>query len=98
MKINEATSTDLKVIKELEKLGWKVGDTLLYQPEYPLTPEQQKEFKSKKSIKPDIVLTDLNGDIIAVIENKLEDEKMGLLKLRSLYSFFSIPRSSAAVG
>jgi len=24
MKINEATSTDLKVIKELEKLGWKI--------------------------------------------------------------------------
>ncbi|MDP1760286.1 MAG: hypothetical protein Q8L01_02445 [Candidatus Woesebacteria bacterium] len=41
MKINEATTTDLKVIKELEKLGWKVGDTLLYQPEYPLTQEQQ---------------------------------------------------------
>ena len=25
MKINEATSTDLKVIKELEKLGWKIA-------------------------------------------------------------------------
>lgn len=92
MKINEATSTDLKVIKELEKLGWKAGDTLLYQPEYPLTPEQQKEFKSKKSVKPDIVLTDLSGDIIAVIENKLEDEKKGLLKLRSLYYQILKPR------
>ncbi|MBU3956365.1 DEAD/DEAH box helicase family protein, partial [bacterium] len=92
MKINEATSTDLKVIKELEKLGWKAGDTLLYQPEYSLTPEQQKEFRSKKSVKPDIVLTDLNGDIIAVIENKLEDEKKGLLKLRSLYYQILKPR------
>ena len=92
MKINEATSTDLKVIKELEKLGWKAGDTLLYQPEYPLTPEQQKEFKGKKSIKPDIVLTDLSGDIIAVFENKLEDEKKGLLKLRSFYYQILKPR------
>ena len=92
MKINEATSTDLKVIKELEKLGWKVGDTLLYQSEYPLTPEQQKEFKNKKSIKPDIVLTDLSGDIIAVFENKLEDEKKGLLKLRSFYYQILKPR------
>lgn len=91
-KINEATSTDLKVIKELEKLGWKAGDTLIYQPEYPLTPEQQKEFKGKKSIKPDIVLTDLSGDIIAVFENKLEDEKQGLLKLRSFYYQILKPR------
>lgn len=26
MKINEVTSTDLKVVKELEKLGWKSGN------------------------------------------------------------------------
>ena len=92
MKINEATSTDLKVIKELEKLGWKAGDTLLYQQEYQLSPEQQKEFKGKKSIKPDIVLTDLSGEILAVFENKLNDEKHGLLKLRSLYSQVLKPR------
>jgi len=29
MNLNEATSTDLKVIDELQKLGWKPGDTLL---------------------------------------------------------------------
>lgn len=92
MKINEATSTDLKIIKELEKLGWKSGDTLLYQQEYLLSPEQQKEFEGKKSVKPDIVLTDLNGDIIAVFENKFEDEKRGLLKLRALYSQVLKPR------
>lgn len=92
MKINEATSTDLEVIKELEKLGWKAGDTLLYQPEYQLTPEQQKEFKGKKTVKPDIVLTDLSGDIIAVFENKFEDEKKGLVKLRALYSQVLKPR------
>ena len=33
-KINEATDTDLKVIEELSKLGWKRGDTLLYQLEF----------------------------------------------------------------
>jgi len=92
MKINEATSTDLKVIKELEKLGWKAGDTLLYQQEYQLNPEQQKKFEGKKSIKPDIVLTDLNHNIIAVFENKLEDEKKGLLKLKVLYSQVLRPR------
>lgn len=32
---NEATATDLRVIEELRtKHGWKVGDTLLYQPQY----------------------------------------------------------------
>ena len=49
MKINEATSTDLKIIKELEKLGWKAGDTLLYQQEYLLSAEQQKDFEGKKA-------------------------------------------------
>lgn len=92
MKINEATSTDLKIIKKLEKLGWKAGDTLLYQQEYQLSPEQQKEFEGKKSVKPDVVLTDLSGDIIAVFENKLEDEKRGLVKLRALYSQVLKPR------
>lgn len=91
MKINEATTTDLKVIKQLEKLGWKAGDTILYQQEYKLTLEQEKEF-GKKSIKPDIVLTDLSGDILAVIENKLEDEKKGLTKLRILYYKILKPR------
>lgn len=33
-KINEATDTDLKVIEELTRLGWKRVDTLLYQQEY----------------------------------------------------------------
>lgn len=41
---NEATSTALKVINGLQRLGWKIGDTLLYQPEDKLTEEQQKEF------------------------------------------------------
>ncbi|PMP82001.1 MAG: hypothetical protein C0175_04445, partial [Caldisericum exile] len=85
MNLNEATSTDLKVINELQKLGWKTGDTLLYQPQYRLTEEQQKEFTGFKSIKPDIVLQDLQGNILAVFENKLEDEKKALNKLRTLY-------------
>lgn len=85
MNINEATSTDLKVIQDLIKLGWKPEDTLLYQPQYRLTEEQQKEFPGIKSIKPDIVLQDLQGNILAVFENKLEDEKKALSKLRTLY-------------
>ena len=72
-KINEATDTDLKVIELLKNLGWKPGDTLLYQQEYILTPEQQKTFEGRKSIRPDITLTDLNGNILALFENKFED-------------------------
>lgn len=91
-KINEATDTDLKVIEELKKLGWKPGDTLLYQQEYILTPEQQKIFEGRKSIKPDITLTGLNGDILAVFENKFEDEKKALVKLHALYATVLKPR------
>jgi type I site-specific restriction endonuclease len=90
--VNEATTVDLKVIYELSALGWKVGDTLLYQQEYQLTPEQKAEFPGINSIKPDIVLQDLNNDIIAVIENKLEDEKKALQKLRILYAAILKPR------
>jgi hypothetical protein len=58
-KINEATDTDLRVIEELKQLGWNPGDTLLYQQEFTLTPEQQKIFEGKKGIKHDITLTDI---------------------------------------
>ncbi len=93
MKINEATSTDLKVIDSLQnKYGWKPEDTLLYQQSYALTPEQQKTFPSIKSIKPDIVLTDLNHLPLAVFENKLDDEKKALTKLRTLYNQILRPR------
>ncbi|MCX6326033.1 MAG: DEAD/DEAH box helicase family protein [Bacteroidia bacterium] len=91
-KINEATSTDLRVIKLLESVGWKPEDTLLYQQEYTLHPEQQVQFQGFKSIKPDIVLQDMNGEIIAVLENKLEDERKALQKLRILYSAVLKPR------
>lgn len=93
MKINEATSTDLKVINELQnKYGWKPGDTLLYQQSYALTSEQQKNFPGIKSIKPDIVLNDLNHFPLAVFENKLDDEKKALTKLRTLYYQVLRPR------
>ncbi|MFH1030104.1 MAG: DEAD/DEAH box helicase family protein [bacterium] len=85
-RINEATDTDLKIIDDLKKLGWKAGDTLLYQQEYTLTPEQKKQFEGRKSIKPDITLVDLNHNIIAIFENKFEDEKKALTKLRTLYA------------
>lgn len=89
---NEATATDLRVIEDLKKLGWKVGDTLLYQPQYPLSPEQKKEFPGHKYVKPDIVLQDLQGTPLAVFENKLDDPKKGLPKLRLLYSHILRPR------
>jgi type I site-specific restriction endonuclease len=89
---NEATATDLRVIEDLKKLGWKVGDTLLYQPQYPLTPEQKKEFAGHKYVKPDIVLQDLQGTPLAVFENKLDNPKKGLPKLRLLYSHILRPR------
>lgn len=91
-KINEATDTDLKIINELNKLGWKPGDTLLYQQEYALTLEQQKIYEGKKSIKPDITLIDLNHNIVAIFENKFEDEKKALTKLRTLYAAILKPR------
>jgi type I site-specific restriction endonuclease len=91
-KINEATDADLKIIEDLKKLGWKVGDTLLYQQEYALTPEQQKQFEGKKSVKPDITLLDLNHNIVAIFENKFEDEKKALTKLRTLYAGVLKPR------
>jgi type I site-specific restriction endonuclease len=91
-KINEATDTDLKIIDDLRKVGWKVGDTLLYQQEYTLTPEQQKQFIGRKSIKPDITLVDLNHNIVAIFENKFEDEKKALTKLRTLYATVLKPR------
>ncbi|GAA4465505.1 hypothetical protein GCM10023189_46220 [Nibrella saemangeumensis] len=90
--VNEATSTDITVINQLQALGWKAGDTLLYQQEYKLTPEQQAQYPGYKSIKPDIVLQDLNGDIVAVIENKLTDERKALQKLRMVYSAILKPR------
>ncbi len=84
--INEATTVDLKIIYDLKAIGWKEGDTLLYQQEYLLTPEQKVEFPGISSIKPDIVLQDLNHNVVAVVENKLEDEKKALQKLRILYA------------
>ncbi|MDR2921750.1 MAG: DEAD/DEAH box helicase family protein, partial [Treponema sp.] len=76
----------------LQKIGWKRGDTLLYQQEYKLLPEQQKQFEGRKSVKPDIVLQDLNENILAVFENKFGDETKALPKLRSLYAAVLKPR------
>ncbi len=64
MNFNQAISTDLKVINELQHLDYKPGDALLYQIEYSLTEEQERGFPGYKSIKPDIFLEDF--------ENKLE--------------------------
>lgn len=91
-KVNEATDTDLKIIEELKAIGWKPGDTLLYRQKYALTPEQQSLFEGKKYIEPDITLTNLNGNILALVEDKFEDEKKALTKLRTIYATVLKPR------
>lgn len=93
MNDNEAQTVDIPVIKILESVGWKLGDTLLYQPEYKLTEAQQNEYGCQ-SIQPDLVLQDLNGEVLTVIENKLEqkNEKKAISKLRLLYAQILRPR------
>ncbi len=82
-KINEATSTDLPIIFRLrDEYGWKFGDTLLYQPIYDIPENLKKDYSTLKNIRPDIVLQDMNGDVLAVIENNLDKENKDLLKLR----------------
>lgn len=91
-KINEATSTDLPVIlKLINEYGWKIEDTLLYQQQYELT-ESLKQQYDIPYIKPDIVLQDFNGDILAVIENNLDKENKDLLKLRTIVTQLLKPR------
>lgn len=84
-KINEATSTDLPTIHTLvNDYGWKVGDTLLYQQIYDVPESLRKEYAQYKNIRPDIVLQDFNGDVIAVVENNLDRERKDFLKLRTI--------------
>jgi len=89
---NEASAVDLKVYDALKDLKWTLGDTLLYQPSYALTDEEQRDFPGSKSIKPDFVLQDLQGFALAVIENKLDDPQKALPKLRLKYSRVLKPR------
>ncbi|HBX21970.1 MAG TPA: hypothetical protein DEF88_16175 [Porphyromonadaceae bacterium] len=84
-RINEATSTDIPVIQKLvDKYGWNVGDTLLYQPVYDLPENLRKDYPQYKNIRPDIVLQDYNGDVLAVIENNFDRERKDFLKLRTI--------------
>lgn len=89
---NEASTVDLKVYDTLKALDWRLGDTLLYQPSYALTEDEQKDFPGSKSIKPDFVLQDMQGFALAVIENKLDDPQKALPKLRLKYSRLLKPR------
>lgn len=92
-KINEATSTDLPIIQRLvNDYGWKVGDTLLYQQIYDISENLKKDYSTLKNIRPDIVLQDLNGDVLAVIENNLDKENKDLLKLRTIVTQLLKPR------
>ncbi|MEI6375739.1 MAG: DEAD/DEAH box helicase family protein [bacterium] len=88
---NEAQNVDLKVVEMLTALGYKRGDTFLYQQIYDLSLEIQAEF-GMKNIRPDFVLRDISGEVIAVIENKLEKERKALDKLRLLYFRVLKPR------
>jgi type I site-specific restriction endonuclease len=92
-KINEATSTDLPIIQKLvNEYGWKVGDTLLYQQIYDIPENLKKDYSTLKNIRPDIVLQDMNGDVLAVIENNLDKENKDLLKLRTVVTQLLKPR------
>ncbi|MGA3166052.1 MAG: DEAD/DEAH box helicase family protein [Terriglobia bacterium] len=89
---NEATAVDLNVYDALKGLKWMPGDTLLYQPSYALTVDEQHDYPGDKSIKPDFVLQDLQGCELAVIEDKLDDAEKALPKLRLKYSRLLKPR------
>jgi type I site-specific restriction endonuclease len=92
-KINEATSTDLPIIlKLINEYGWKIEDTLLYQQIYEIPENLKSDYPNLKNIRPDIVLQDLNGDVIAVIENNLDKENKDLLKLRTIVTHLLKPR------
>ena len=92
-KINEATSTDLPIIQRLvNEYGWKVGDTLLYQQIYDIPENLKKDYGQYKNVRPDIVLQDLNGEVLAVIENNLDKENKDLLKLRTIITHMLKPR------
>ncbi len=92
-KVNEATSTDLPIIMTLvNEYGWKVGDTLLYQQIYDIPENLKKDYPNYKNIRPDIVLQDMNGNVIAVIENNLDKENKDLLKLRTIVTHLLKPR------
>lgn len=92
-KINEATSTDLPIIQRLvNEYGWKVGDTLLYQQIFDIPENLKKDYSTLKNIRPDIVLQDLNGEVLAVIENNLDKENKDLLKLRTIVTQLLKPR------
>jgi type I restriction enzyme R subunit len=89
---NEASAVDLKVYEALKTLDWRLGDTLLYQPSYALTEEEQRDYPGSKSIKPDFVLQDIQGVTLAVLEDKLDDPAKALPKLRLKYSRVLKPR------
>jgi len=92
-KINEATSTDLPIIQKLvNEYGWKVGDTLLYQQTNEIPENLKKDYPTLKNIRPDIVLQDMNGDVLAVIENNLDNENKDLFKLRTIVTQLLKPR------
>jgi len=92
-KINEATSTDLPVILRLrDEYGWKIEDTLLYQQIYDMPENLRRDYPTLKNIRPDIVLQDMNGEVLAVIENNLDKGNKDLLKLRTVVTQLLKPR------
>lgn len=76
----------------VKEYGWKLGDTLLYQQAYDIPENLKKDYSTYKNIRPDIVLQDFNGEVLAVIENNLDKENKDLLKLRTIVTQLLKPR------
>ncbi|MBK7345862.1 MAG: DEAD/DEAH box helicase family protein [Chitinophagaceae bacterium] len=64
----------------------------MYQQIYDLSENLKKDYANLKNIRPDIVLQDLNGEVLAVIENNLDKENKDLLKLRTVVTHLLKPR------
>ena len=80
------------ILRLVNEYHWKIEDTLLYQQSYEIPENLKKDYSTLKSIKPDIVLQDLNGEVLAVIENNLDRENKDLLKLRTVITQLLKPR------
>ena len=64
----------------------------MYQQAYDIPENLKKDYGHFKNIRPDIVLQDLNGEVLAVIENNLDRENKDLLKLRTVVTHLLKPR------
>lgn len=78
--------------KLVNEYGRKVSNTLLYQQIYTTPENLKKEYSTLKNIRSDTALQDMNGDVLAVIENNSDKENKDLFKLRTIVSQLLKPR------